>query len=235
VTEPQAKPGLHGPDHRGCPTCDPTGGQPLAKAGPRLSTVRVTARGEEFRIVQLQGQLFVCTQQNGSCCCGWAEKGRLPFDPGHLWGDEWERRKIRNRLHLTFTGCLGPCAVGNNALLQLHGRSIWLKGLNDPALVPAVFDYAQAMLDAGAVLPVPEKLDGHVFERYLFPPDGSWTPLGEANTEADGLDRLDPVCLMDVDPATARHSVEYAGRTIAFCAPSCKKMFLAEPSAYLVV
>ena len=39
----------------------------------------------------------------------------------------------------------------------------------------------------------------------------------------DGLDRLDPVCLMDVDPATERHTTEYAGRIIAFCAPSRKK------------
>ena len=71
--------------------------------------MEVSARGEDFRIVQLQGQLFVCTRQNGSCCCGWEEKGRLPFDPGRLWGDEWERRRIRNRLHLTFTGWLLPC------------------------------------------------------------------------------------------------------------------------------
>lgn len=50
---------------------------------------------------------------------------------------------------------LGPCAAGNNALLQIHGRSIWFKDLNDPALVPLVFDYAQAMLDADRVLPAP--------------------------------------------------------------------------------
>jgi len=82
----------------------------LDREGPRP--------GEDFRIAQLQGQLLVCTRQNGSCCCGWEEKGRMPFDPGALWGNEWERRKTRNRIHLTFTGCLGPCAAGNNALRQ---------------------------------------------------------------------------------------------------------------------
>jgi cobaltochelatase CobN len=200
----------------------------------QLSTVGVHARGEDFRIVQLQGQLFVCTRQNGSCCCGWDEKGRLPFDPESMWGAEWERRKIRNRFHLTFTGCLGPCAVGNNALLQLHGRSIWLKDLNDPALVPLVFDYIEAMLEAGTVLPVPEPLRPHVYERYIAPPGSPWFPLVEDDTpDSGGLERLDPVCLMDVDPLTARHTVEFAGRTIAFCAPSCKKLFLADPSAYV--
>ena len=200
---------------------------------PRLAVVSVCARGEDVRIVQLQGQLFVCTRQNGSCCCGWEEKGRMPFEPS-LWGDEWERRRIRNQLHLTLSGCLGPCAAGNNALLQLHGRSIWLKDLNDAALVPAVFDYAQAMLDAGRVLLPPAVLLGHVYERYLPPPESTYVPLVEVEADTGGLERLDPVCLMDVDPTTARHTVQYGGRTIVFCAPSCKKQFLADPDAYLV-
>jgi YHS domain-containing protein len=217
-----------------CLTRDPAGGQ-AAQPQPRqrFSVLRLEARGEDFRILQLQGSLFVCSRANGNCCCGWEEKGRMPFD-NSLWGDEWERRKIRNRLHLTFTGCLGPCAIGNNALLQLHGRSIWFKDLNDAALVPIVFDYAQAMLDAGSVLPPPETLKEHVYERYLPPPSADYVPLvDEADASAGGLEGLDPVCLMEVDVASARHTVEYQGRTIAFCAPSCKKLFLADPLAYL--
>jgi YHS domain-containing protein len=201
---------------------------------PRLATVKVTARDEEFRVVRLAGNLFVCTRQSGSCCCGWAEKGRLPFEQA-LWGDEWERRGIRNRLHLTFTGCLGPCIAGNNALLQLFGRSIWLKDLNDPSLVGSVFDYAEAMLAAGQVLAPSDALREHVYERYLDAPDGSdaITLIDHVEDDGGGLERLDPVCLMDVDPATARQRVEYGGRTIVFCAPSCRKQFLAEPERYL--
>lgn len=108
-------------------------------------TVKVHARGEDFRIVQLQGNLFVCTKANGSCCCGWTEKGRAPVNI-ELYQQEWEGRKVRNKVHLTFAGCLGPCAVGNNALLQLFGRSVWFKDLNDDALIPAIFDYIEAML-----------------------------------------------------------------------------------------
>ncbi len=199
----------------------------------RLRAVRIRARGDEFRIVQLAGNLIVCAQQHGSCCCGWAEKGRLPFEP-RLWGDEWERRAIRNRVHLTFSGCLGPCSVGNNALLQLFGRSIWLKDLNDPALVPVVFDYIEAMLAANAPLPPPLALGEHVYDRYLPPPEGEHAQIATNLDAVDALDRLDPVCLMEVDPATARHRVEYDGRTISFCAPSCKKLFLAHPERYLV-
>src|SRR5262249_38075576 len=150
-----------------------------------------------------------------------------------LWGDEWERRKIRNRVHLTFTGCLGPCAVGNNALLVLHGRSIWLKDLNHPDLAFMVYEWIEDMLAAGGIPPPPARLKDHVYDRSIGAPDRAYESLVTADTEvSDGLDWLDPVCLMDVDPLTARHTVEYAGRTIAFCAPSCKKQFLADPSAY---
>ncbi|MGE0541761.1 MAG: YHS domain-containing protein [Dehalococcoidia bacterium] len=204
----------------------PSGRQPIA-------TVKVHARGEDFRIVRLRGSLFVCTRQNGSCCCGWEEKGRMPFEPS-LWGDEWERRRIRNRLHLTLSGCLGPCAAGNNALLLIHGHAIWFNDLNDESLVPAVFDYAEAMLAAGRVLPPPSVLSGHVYERYVSPPDDGHVSLNSDVDDGGGLDRLDPVCLMDVDPATARHTVEYEGRTITFCAPSCKRQFLTNPRAYLI-
>jgi YHS domain-containing protein len=156
----------------------------------------------------------------------------MPFDH-HLYADEWERRKIRNRLHLVFTGCLGPCAAGNNALLQIYGQSIWLSDLNDCSLVVALFDYAEAMLDAGRVISPPDVLRERIYERHL-PFDGGYVPLVEASDAADGLERLDPVCLMDVDPATARHTVEHDGRVIAFCAPSCKRQFLADPEAYSI-
>ncbi|HEU4328009.1 MAG TPA: YHS domain-containing protein [Roseiflexaceae bacterium] len=196
-------------------------------------TVKVHARGEDFRIVQLVGNLLVCAKAHGSCCCGWTEKGRAAVNL-ELYGQEWERRRIRNKVHLSFTGCLGPCAVGNNALLQIFGRSIWLKDLNDDALIPAIYDYIEAMLAAGRVVEPPAALAPHIYERYLPPPEAGYAPLGAgAEDDGGGLERLDPVCLMDVDPATARWTAEYGGRTYYFCAPGCKKAFEREPEAYL--
>jgi P-type Cu+ transporter len=43
----------------------------------------------------------------------------------------------------------------------------------------------------------------------------------------------DPVCNMDVDPATARGSAEYKGQTYYFCCPSCLQRFNADPEKYL--
>ncbi len=203
------------------------------RTAARVQTVKVQARGEDFRIVQLQGNLFVCSKAHGSCCCGWTEKERAPINAS-LYEGEWERRRIRNRLHLTFTGCLGPCAVGNNAMLQLHGRSIWFKDLNDDALIPQVFDYAEAMLEAGQILPPPVVLRDHVYERYLPPPGDQYDlQLGVAADDPAGLERLDPICLMDVDPATARYKLENDGRMFYFCAPSCKRTFERDPAAYI--
>jgi YHS domain-containing protein len=120
---------------------------------PKLPTLRLRARGEEYRIVQLQGQLFVCTRQNGSCC--------------------WR------------------------------------------------------------VLSPPETLHEHAYERYVPLPGATLLPVMDEVEETDGLERIDPVCLMDVDPATARHTAECGGRRIVFCAPACRKLFLANPLAYL--
>ncbi len=43
----------------------------------------------------------------------------------------------------------------------------------------------------------------------------------------------DPVCGMDVDPKTAKHTSDYKGATYYFCAPGCKKAFDAEPAKYV--
>jgi YHS domain-containing protein len=43
----------------------------------------------------------------------------------------------------------------------------------------------------------------------------------------------DPVCGMDIDPATAAGKSEYKGQTYYFCAPSCKKAFDADPEKYV--
>ncbi len=44
---------------------------------------------------------------------------------------------------------------------------------------------------------------------------------------------LDPVCGMEVDPATARHRAEHEGTTYYFCCEGCRKKFEAEPQRFL--
>lgn len=42
----------------------------------------------------------------------------------------------------------------------------------------------------------------------------------------------DPVCGMDVDPKTAKHTSQIEGKTFYFCSPGCKKSFDADPHRY---
>ena len=44
---------------------------------------------------------------------------------------------------------------------------------------------------------------------------------------------IDPVCGMDVDPATARFQFEHEAQVYYFCAPGCKKTFATDPMHYL--
>ncbi len=43
----------------------------------------------------------------------------------------------------------------------------------------------------------------------------------------------DPVCGMDIDPATAAGKSEYKGQTYYFCSAGCKNSFDKEPEKYI--
>jgi Cu+-exporting ATPase len=45
--------------------------------------------------------------------------------------------------------------------------------------------------------------------------------------------RIDPVCGMAVDPATAAGKFDYEGKTYYFCNPNCLRKFKADPQGYL--
>jgi len=44
---------------------------------------------------------------------------------------------------------------------------------------------------------------------------------------------IDPVCKMEVDPATAPAKTEYKGKIYYFCAPGCKVEFEKNPERYV--
>src|ERR687884_2041142 len=79
------------------------------------------ADGRTITVPRRPGQLFVCSS---GCCCGRTADGHAPV-PTDLYHQEWERRRLPNRVHLTRSGCLGPCTLANVALLLFGGREIW--------------------------------------------------------------------------------------------------------------
>ncbi len=69
-------------------------------------------------------------------------------------------------------------------------------------------------------------------EKYLQSPQGSGlVMLGAAAPSA--VDQKDPVCGMDVNPATAKHKFEFAGKTYCFCCAGCLEKFRSDPKKYL--
>jgi P-type Cu+ transporter len=59
--------------------------------------------------------------------------------------------------------------------------------------------------------------------------------VGRADEQKEELMQTykDPVCGMDVDPATAAGSEEYEGETYYFCSPGCQKAFKLAPAEFL--
>ena len=44
---------------------------------------------------------------------------------------------------------------------------------------------------------------------------------------------LDPVCKMEVNPASAEAQSEYEGQTFYFCSAECKRKFDGNPQQYI--
>lgn len=133
------------------------------RQSPLHTVTRADGVAKPIRIQD--GQLFVC---NG-CCCGRTDKGFPPL-PLEDFKQQWKRRGIRRRLHLTVSGCLGPCPLANVILLQIRGQSLWFHSINQPDDVGLIYDYVEAMLVGETVLDPPAGLAERRFERYLAAP-----------------------------------------------------------------
>src|SRR5882757_3754226 len=122
----------------------------------------IRADGRAMNIVQRRAHLSYCFT---GCCCGRTERGyaEVPVD---VYKDEWIGRKIRNSVHLTKAGCLGPCVLANVASLVFDGHSVWFHSVNSAWQVRQIFDYIEAMLKADRFLNPPVELAEYVFNYY---------------------------------------------------------------------
>lgn len=60
-------------------------------------------------------------------------------------------------------------------------------------------------------------------------PEPAAVPVAAASDVVE----IDPICGMHVDPATAKHKAEHAGRTYLFCCGGCRARFVADPERWL--
>ena len=142
-------------------------------AGPpsaRRRNIVVRPDGRPVNVARFRGQLLVCAT---GCCCGRTEDGFAPV-PTETFHREWERRRLRNIVHLTIGGCLGPCALANVVLLLFDGQAQWFHSVNDETRVLALYEHVEAMLEADrCVPPGPSLADLHFTASAWQPrPDG---------------------------------------------------------------
>lgn len=118
--------------------------------------------GTKGEIRVQDGHLFVCK----GCCCGNTDRDFAPV-PLAEFKRQWKERGIRRRIHLTISGCLGPCSMANVVLLVFAGHTVWLHSIESEADVTLIYDHIETMLLAGNLLPLPAGLKDRHFQRYL--------------------------------------------------------------------
>ena len=135
-----------------------------------------SAEGKLVNVARRPGHLFVCAL---GCCCGDTVHGSAPV-PTDLYQEEWERRRLRPHVHLTMSGCLGPCPLANVAMLLFEGHSLWFHSLNSEWQVLALYDYIDSMVAARTYLPPPAGLVELQFTSF------DWEGHGASPRESPG-------------------------------------------------
>jgi cobaltochelatase CobN len=110
---------------------------------------------------QVWAQLFVCL----GCCCGRTDRGN-PAVPTEWLKAEWKRRALRDSVHLTVSGCLGPCELVNVVMLVHPGGTLWLGGLAGIDDYEALLAWVEQAAAARTLVPLPPALAARQFERY---------------------------------------------------------------------
>jgi (2Fe-2S) ferredoxin len=106
-------------------------------------------------------QISVCD----GCCCGKTEKGH-PEVPVLWLKKEWKLRGLLKRVHLSISGCLGPCDVSNVVVISSSSGTQWLAGLNSQRHYSILADWAEQSKSADRLLPLPKELSSHALMPY---------------------------------------------------------------------
>ena len=97
------------------------------------------------------------------CCCGQVERGR-PAVPAEWLKEEWRKRGLLKRVHLTVSGCLGPCDVPNVVAVVTQDETIWLGNISTRNQYQLLLDWATRSKNQGYAVDIPKELEVHVLE-----------------------------------------------------------------------
>jgi cobaltochelatase CobN len=122
----------------------------LSQIQPAITTKRL-----------MLGQISIC---NG-CCCGQTQKGH-PAVPVEWLKHEWKYRGLLKRVHLSISGCLGPCDVPNVVLITSAEGTQWFAQISRRRQYEMLADWAEHSKMADRLLPLPREFDAHRLAAY---------------------------------------------------------------------
>lgn len=111
---------------------------------------------------QTMGQVLVCV----GCCCGRTDKGK-PAVPVDWLKAEWKRLGLLKHVQLSICGCLGPCEIANIVAIVTPEETHWFGGVDGFHYYEALLHWATASALSRRLLPLPDLLEPHRFERYV--------------------------------------------------------------------
>ncbi len=176
----------------------------------RRRNIVIRPDGRRVNVARPRGHLFVCA--NG-CCCGRTEDGFAPV-PVETFHAEWEQRRLRNIVHLTIGGCLGPCALANVALLLFDGQAQWFHSVSSEAMVQALYDHAERMLEADACLPPPPALAPYHFTASAWQPRPDGHPVDDRRPWRPDACRAPHVCAGLPEGVTTPSGISIDGQAV---------------------
>jgi hypothetical protein len=91
------------------------------------------------------------------CCCGNTDKGNPPVPVDWLKA-QWKQRKLLRTVHLSISGCLGPCDVKNVVTILTPRETIWLGELLEQADYEELLQWATLCVREERLFPLPARL-----------------------------------------------------------------------------
>ena len=132
-------------DFAGLKSLSPVGGLTLnAQSEYPLKTKRLVV-----------GKITICQ----GCCCGNTGHG-LPEAPVEWLKTEWRKRGLLKRVHLTISGCVGPCDVPNVVVITSSSGTEWLGNFSNFEQYRSLLEWAVRCRDAGERLALPQDFQG---------------------------------------------------------------------------
>lgn len=107
-------------------------------------------------------QVLICM----GCCCGRTDRGK-PEVPVDWLKQEWKKGGLLKSVHLSISGCLGPCDRVNVVCIQMPVEPVWLGDITQKSHYELIVNWARTCQKNDQICPLPAELLSFVFDPYI--------------------------------------------------------------------